>query len=434
MATRLLFDEIPGLLAAWNAGDPGTVTAPGGIVTSIAAQEGAGTLTKPASANDLIYTGTAMIGSLAAIDTTDASNIQACLEYDAGADGIGATDPYTVFVAEQRYDTSGAASYVCRRTADAANETRVRRASLNYELLCNTDIVKASEITANIPIVMCVQTDQQSAGLLRVNGDQTSIIIDPGNTNDCQYHRFMSESPTAAGMRGRMALMVIYNRILTAEEIVEAEDLCWSWVNTGGPPSVNKPTITTPDDLSIREPHGGSYTVATTGAVDQIQWEWDQGGTGSFVDAIALSGVAVSAGPTLTTLTLDSSLESETGVIKAIAQNAVDGDAESTALLTVAAQITDTSAVFGPAIINDQSATLTWQCKRDGIGIPADDDWVPAVGNIAGAREETTAVTTFLHIDQGIVADTGQIRCLATTPYDPAGKPTAVQRLEVVAS
>ena len=86
-----------------------------------------------------------------------------------------------------------------------------------------------------------------------------------------------------------------------------------------------------------------------------------------------------------------------------------------------------TSATFGPALANDDSAVYTWE-----VFVPQGTDWSSDL-SAYDSTVRTDAQGTYLDINSATVEQSGSLfRCKATTPYNTEGITTNFQTLNVV--
>ena len=337
---------------------------------------------------------------------------------------IAQSGPGTVVILEERIATNnGSYSFWSGSGTDIA--LGITRNGAEYSIGSSRGGSGSLEpILVNTPTVVILRTDGTPENT-EFRTDAVGSIWRPlGRTGtlDPVTDIYFGNSSGQAPMRGKQAIMCVYDEALSDVDVDNVIELMHYWRdNNMAPPADTAPSVDsiTPPSLTVTAPEGFSFSGSVSG-VPEPTLQWSKDGSGDIV------------GETGSIYAKATSEAADAGTYRLTASSDGFPDSSLTAELTVTIIELETSTSFGPVTCNDSSAVLTWQ--RRPIGSTDPDDWEDALVKLSGAALEPGLDdgTTQLNIMSGIVADTGEISCLATTSY--AQKRTTVQTLTVVAA
>jgi len=234
----------------------------------------------------------------------------------------------------------------------------------------------------------------------------------PSTTGDLYVGRF---GPTR--FRGIMDELTLYNRALTAQEILAIFNAGGDGKCSNAPPAEIPPTIVTqPESMRVNEGDTVLLSVLAQGS-PPLTYQWFRNDT-------------LIAGATNASLALDPVAFDDAGTYYATVSNAFGIATSSNAVLSVnrvpIADASGTRTVFVlPPCTNSVRAVLNGTRSRDPDGDPLDYQWLVAVTNLPVATSRVAVVCLPLGqhafdlvVNDGMAAATDRVEVLVITPRE----------------
>ena len=270
------FDEgtLSNALWAYWSGAESNITKTGSVVNSVDSAYGlaaGATLGTPEAASaDISHDGTTMVGLIPAFYDANVSSV-ARLHIDiANSSRPIASTAFTVVCVIQRNTANlGLNTAYVTRPGGGANASINRNGDF-YAMTSQNDGEQVSTmLTVDAPdIVTLVQSDQVNGSYLRVTsgGGQVFDYQNPRTDRLPDELHFFTRPSSASNFRGKIAIMLMYERELTSQEITDIEVLCQYWIDNGEAPPTGLPS--------------GTFGTVATNDDPSVTWQWEESSDG----------------------------------------------------------------------------------------------------------------------------------------------------------